>query len=208
LAITNGYCTFDEFQAWTQIAGLTKTSLVEQVITGVSRAIDEYCQRYFWKNGTVEAPVTRTFEACDPYALDLGARGDLVSATSLATDEAGDGTFETVWAASDYQLLPFNRPAGYPYTSVDAIASRTFPVRRGNTGRRDRVQISGVWGWETIPAVVNQACLIKAAKVFTRHQSPQGVVGIGDFVIRVSRQEDPDVVDLLDGVEHNAVHGL
>jgi hypothetical protein len=208
LAIVNGYCTFDEFAAWTQILGLAKTPQVENVITATSRAIDDYCQRFFWKDGTVGAPVTRTFEACDPYRLDLGARGDLVSVTTLKTDETGDGTFETTWTASDYQLLPFDRPAGYPAEAVEAIAGRPFPIRHGRVGRRDRIQIVGVWGWEAVPAVVNQACLIKANRVFGRHQAVYGVAGVNEFgPIRIL-PGDNDVIDLLEGVRHTMVHGL
>lgn len=209
MPIVNGYCTADEFTSWNQINGGAKTDIVERAINAASRAIDDYCQRYFWQNGTVSAPVTRTFEACDPYRLEFGAFGDLVSVTSLATDATGDGTFEAVWAAGDYQLLPFDRPAGYPYTAVEAIANRTFPVRQGRTGRRDLVQIVGVWGWSAAPEPVTQACLIKASKLFTRAQSPNGIAGIGEFgPIRISRFEDPDVADLLDSVEHSFAHGL
>lgn len=208
MAIVNGYCTFDEFAAWTQIQGLTKTPQVENVITATSRAIDDYCQRSFWANGTVPEPVTRTFEACDPYRLDLGAFGDLVSVTTLKTDETGDGTYETTWSGTDYQLLPFDRPAGWPATAVDAIAARTFPIKHGRVGRRDRIQIVGVWGWEAVPPVVNQACLIKAARVFGRHQAVFGVAGVNEFgPIRIL-PSDNDVVDLLDSVQHTMVHGL
>jgi hypothetical protein len=207
--IVNGYCTADEFNAWNGGTTGSNVGIVERAINAASRAIDDYCQRYFWANGTVSSPVTRTFEACDPYWLDLGANGDLVSVTSLATDATGDGVFEIAWAASDYQLLPFDRPAGYPYTSIEAIATRAFPVRHGRTGRRDLVQIVGVWGWAAVPPAVTQACLIKASKLFTRAQSPNGIAGIGEFgPIRISRFEDPDVVDLLDSVEHTSAHGL
>lgn len=203
------YATFTEFSAWTQIQGLKKTPIVEDAIAATSRAIDEYCHRHFWQDGTVGVPVVRTFETCNPYRLDLPAFHDLSAAAvpTVKTDEAGDGTFETTWAASDYQLLPFSRPTGRPYTRVEAVAGRLFPVRySGNTGRRDRVQITGVWGWDAIPASVKQACLIKAARIFTRHQSPQGIAGMGDFgPIRISRFEDPDVVSLLDPYRRTAV---
>lgn len=192
------YITFDEFAAWTQIQGLSKTPMIEAVITAASRALDEYCQRHFWPDGTVPLPVTRTFAACDDYVVDLGPFNDLVSVTTLKTDEAGDGTFETTWATADYQLLPVSRPNGRPYTRVEAIAGRRFPTVRYGPGRVDRVQIEGVWGWAAVPAEVKQACKIKAARLFTRHQSPQGFQGFGDFAIRISRNEDPDVVDLLE----------
>jgi hypothetical protein len=203
------YVTFDEFADWTQLGGTAKQSVVEDVNVAVTRAIDDYCQRHFWQDGTVGTPVARTLEACSYYSLDLPAFHDLTAAAvpTVKTDEAGDGTFEVTWAASDYQLLPFSRPTGRPYTCVEAIAGRLFPVRySANTGRRDRVQITGVWGWDAVPDSVKQACLIKSAKVFARHQSPQGVAGVGDFgPIRISRFEDPDVVSFLDPYRRTAV---
>jgi len=204
MTIVNGYCTFGEFQAWTQIPGLTKTTVIEDVITATSRAIDDYCQRFFWKTD-VEP---RTFGACDPYRVDFGSFNDLALAIAVKTDAAGDGTFETTWAASDYQLLPFDQPTDRPYVAVEAIAGRTFPIRHGQLGRRDRVQITGEWGWAAIPAVVKQACLIKAARVFGRHQAIYGVAGVNEFgPIRIL-PDDNDVVDLLESVQHETVHGL
>jgi hypothetical protein len=196
---TYGYATLDEFKAWTQLDGLTKTAMATNAILATSRAIDLYCKRHFWPDGTVGTPVARTFEACDTHRVDFGVFNDLSAAVVpvVKTDKAGDGTFETTWTATDYQLLPYNRLPGRPYTRIEAIASLRFPVHTG-TGRRDRVQITGVWGWDAIPDDVHQACLIKAHRIYTRHQSPNGVAGIGDFgPVRISRFEDPDVVDLL-----------
>lgn len=201
------YCTTEQLAAWTQITVGAKLEVVERVKSAVSRGIDEFCQRHFWQDGTLAVPVARTFVACHPVQLDLGAFNDLstVVAPIVKTDEAGDGTFETTWAASDYQLLPFSRPTGRPYTKVRATAGRRFPGSTGN-GRVDRVQITGVWGWDAIPEAVTQACLIKSAKVFARHQSPNGIAGVGEFgPIRISRFEDPDVVDLLDPYRRVAV---
>jgi hypothetical protein len=145
-------------------------------------------------------PVARTFEATSSCTVEFGRSGDLtaVAVPVVETDAAGDGTFETTWTASDYQLLPFSRPDGWPYTSIQAIGGLRFPHPTGS-GRSDRVRITGVWGWAAVPTSVKQACLMKAAKLFMRHQSPGGIAGGGDFgPIRISRFEDPDVVDLLD----------
>ncbi len=201
------YATRDELQAWTQVAGLAKSQQMDLALVATTRAVDEWCQRHFWQDGTSTAPAARTFEARSRWCLDLGAFNDLtaVTAPTVATDEAGDGTFETVWAASDYELGPENRPTGRPYTTVDAIAGRLFPRRCGHRGRRNRVQIAGVWGWDAVPPEVKQATLIKATKVLTRMQSANGIAGVDAFgPVRISRTEDPDVVGFLEPYRHPA----
>jgi hypothetical protein len=45
---------------------------------------------------------------------------------------------------------------------------------------------------------VNEAAILKAVKLFKRRDSPLGIQGFQDFgPIRLSRQEDPDVLALL-----------
>lgn len=209
MAITNGYATLDEFQAWAQIAGTAKVAQMELAVESASRAVDEWCQRHFWRDGTSGTPKARTFETCDPCLVDFGPFNDLtvVVVPTVETDEAGDGTFETTWAATDYQLLPFSRPTGRPHRKIEAVAALRFPVRHAHdTGRRDRVRVTGVWGWDAVPVEVKQATLIKATRVLTRMQSPNGVAGVGDFgPIRISRFEDPDVTMLLEPYRHPAV---
>jgi len=150
-----------------------------------SRAIEAYCQRAFWRTAT---GTVRTFVPTDPYRLTLGPFNDLVSLAALATDDGGDGTFETSWASSDYQLLPHNpsaAPEQRPYTRVKAIA-RTFPRPTGLLSRDDRVQITGVFGWPAVPYGVKQAALILAAETFKLKDAPFGVAGFGgDQAIRV-----------------------
>lgn len=194
------YVSADELKSWVQVPGDAKRPVIEEVCEATTRAIDEWCQRHFWQDGTSGAPVARTFQACSPGRLDLGEFNDLtdVAAPAVATDPAGDGTFEAVWAASDFQLFPFNRPTGRPYTAILATAGRVFPGHSG-TGRRDRVRVTGVWGWPSVPAPVKQAAKIKAARIFTRMQSPNGIAGLDNFgPVRISRSEDPDVASLLE----------
>lgn len=193
------YATSDELQAWVQIPGGAKIAQIEMVLDAASRAVDDWCQRHFWQDGTIAAPVARTFAAFNSQMVYLGPFNDLTAdvAPTVATDTDGDGAYETAWAASDWQPLPFNRPDGRPYTSVWAGGGLRFPC--GSTGRVDRVQITGVWGWSQVPPPVKTACLIKAARLLTRMQSPNGIAGVGEFgPVRINRTEDGDVVSLLE----------
>ncbi len=123
----------------------------------------------------------------------------------METDDAGDGTYETVWASTDYQFQPVNRPTGRPYTRVEAVGTLLFPYRCAPGSRADRVRITGVWGWTAVPEPVHQACLIQSARIIKRRYSPEGVAGPSDFgVVRISRL-DPDVMSLLDPFRRTAV---
>lgn len=151
-----------------------------------SRWIDEYTERFFYQT-TSEA---RTFVPCDLYYLKLPEFCDLVSVDTFKTDSSGDGTFETTWLTSDYQLLPVNpsaRAESRPYTAVKAVGSQTFPwIVPGIAARDDLVQITGVWGWPAVPYAVKQAARLIAAEMYRIKDAPLGVAGEGEFAIPIN----------------------
>lgn len=201
VTINHGYTDLTTFKAYMGISVSTYDTQGDMAVNSASRSIDNYCQRRFWLDGSA---VARTFI---PQTLtriefddDIGDSASVI----IKTDASGDGSFETTWAAGDYQLLPVNAayafPEAEPWTSVRAVGSKTFPwlVNTWLT-RLDRVQITAKWGWPAVPDAVTQACLIKAARLFHRKDSPQGIAGFGDFgPVRLSRSEDSDVTGLLD----------
>jgi hypothetical protein len=200
MTITNGYVDLNDFAGWAPGGSELAVSLKETAIEAASRWIDQHCQRHFWQ----ATATARVFDACNPYTLRLGSFNDLVSvdASGLKTDTTGDGTFDTTWATSDFQLLPL-RPAAAPetrpYDTVRAVAGNMFPVYYGSWGNRiGRVQITGTWGWAAVPDAVRQACLIQAFRAIKRRDSPEGVTGFDQFgTIRIGNRADPDVVQLL-----------
>lgn len=200
MTVTHGYVSVDDLNFWLGSQGVKvidpgSTPEAERVIEAVSRFVDQRCGRHFWQ----ATATTRTFQASDSYRLCVG---DLVSVTSLKTDEDSSGSFETTWSGSDYELLPLNPAAGpeqVPYDVVHAVGSRRFPVGVGQgSSLTNLVQIVGSWGWPAVPLAVEQASLMLAARYYRRKQSPEGVAGFGDFgVIRVGSLLDPDVDRLL-----------
>lgn len=149
-----------------------------------SRAVEQHARRVFWRTAT---GTVRTFQADNPASLTLPFFSELVSVSALATDEDGDGTFETSWSATDYQPLPFNTagPELRPYTQIRTVGTRVFPTQT-NSGRIDRVQITGVFGWPTVPPSIRQAALILAQETFKAKDSVGGVAGFGEFgVVRL-----------------------
>jgi hypothetical protein len=182
------YATLPEFKAWVTLTDTIDDVVLSECLAAVSRWIDEYCDTHFWQ----DVAVARTFTPCtNTTTVDID---DLVSITSLKTDDAGDGIYETTWSASDYQLQPVNRPTGHPYMKIEAIASLRFPSRTIEGSRANRVEVTGTWGWSAVPSPVHQACLIQSSRVLKRRHSPEGVIGGFDLgAIRVGSRLDPDV---------------
>ncbi|MBO0813558.1 MAG: phage head-tail connector protein [Actinobacteria bacterium] len=190
------YITADELKARLAITGTSDDDQVQQAVQGASRAIDGYCERYFW-----QAADTRTYIPRDLY---LTRTDDLVSVTTLATDPGGTaatgGTFPVTWPAGSFQLLPVNpgrTGEQRPYTAIRAVGGLTFPwVTPVLLARMDRVQVTGVFGWPAVPQAVSTAAQILAADLFKLKDAPFGVAGFGEFgVVRIDA--NPQVSALL-----------
>jgi hypothetical protein len=208
VTLTNGYCTTDELKARIGISNADDDTILENVITAVSRWIDTHTGRRFYA-----ASETRYFTA-DEYAesaplptyaqsLRVTGRGgqivyvnDLLTVTTLKTDDDGDRTYETTWAATDYDLLPDNALLnGEPYTQVRLAPNGryTFPLHRRG------VQIVGSFGYAaTTPAMVKEACLLQSHRLWKRKDAVFGVAGASEMgQILVQIKADPDVQELL-----------
>lgn len=188
MAITNGYATLAQVKAAMRIADNVDDALIETAIESASRQIDGHCQRRFYQTTT-----TRVYTPNDSYITEID---DLVSLTTLKTQSDIDGTYDTTWAASDYQLEPLNRIAGgldVSYTQIRAVGDYLFPTFGGEA----TVEVTGVFGWASVPSEIKQACIILSQRQYKRYDSPLGVAGVGEIgVIRVSRI-DPDVASIL-----------
>ncbi len=192
------YATVDELKSRIGLSDDDDDFELAVVIESASRAVDTWCDRWFYR-----AEETRTYQAWDRNRVEID---DLVSVTTVKTDASGDGTFETTWSATDYQLLPFNPARGgevWPYDSLYAIGALPFPLPCYG-GRLDRVQVVGVFGWPAVPANVKEAALIMAADAFKAKDAPFGVAGYGDFgPIRV--RDNPMATRLLKRYRRDAV---
>jgi hypothetical protein len=184
----------------TDVTDTVDDTAAEIAIEAASRMIDDYTKRQFFQSGAgVGAPETRYFtpECPDRIYID-----DLVSVTTLATDDGG-GTYPTVWVAGDYVLLPENASIyGNPYTYIEEAAGGANTFGSSRKG----VQISGVWGFPAVPMVVRQACIIQALRLFKRKDSPFGVAGVGEFgQVQLQATIDPDVKQLLSPFVRNYI---
>jgi hypothetical protein len=194
MAIIDGYCSLSDVKAALRITDTVDDSLLEISIEAASREIDGWCERVFTSSTAV-----RVYRPTDAFTVHTD---DIQSITTLKTDSDGDGTFDVTWGSSDFQLEPLNGVAGglkSPFYTIRAVGQYLFPIYEPrNVNSNDAsVQVSGVFGFLTVPTAVRQATILLAMRQFKRYDSPTGVMGFGDLgVMRVGRV-DPDVEKLL-----------
>lgn len=190
---TNLYVSMEELKATLELSGSNfSDGDIRSACSAASRAIDMACGRRFWADGN--ANQVRVYTPTDSRKLTID---DLTTLTSIKTDPGGDGVYEETWAATDYTLGPLNASAeSVPYTSVTAHPSGRYLFP---TAYPASVQITGKWGWPSVPAEITLATSILAARLFKRtREAPFGVAGFGidGASIRVPRI-DPDVQALI-----------
>jgi hypothetical protein len=187
------YATLAEFKAAVGITDTTDDAALQSVLDATDTLIDLYCDR---KTGFGTATETRYYTAEDyEYVLT----DDLVSITTLQTDDDANGTYETTWTVgTDYVLAPVNAALdGFPYTEIDTSVSwpRNFPkdVYIG-------VKVVGVFGFPAVPAAVKQAEIIQAGAVWNSRTAPFGVIGSADLggILRMSRALHPEAALILE----------
>ena len=143
----NAYVTLDVLKgtAGLDITGTAYDSRLLNLIEHISRQVDKYCNRsfYFYLE-------TKTFNGDGSKELFVP---DLINLTSLKEDSNQDGTFDTTWAAADYNLVPYNaaptKEWGFPYTRLE--------VNTKSNGSQDvflkdqqNYEIVGTWGYRRV----------------------------------------------------------
>ena len=194
MAIVNGYCSLADVKAAARLTDDLEDELLELSIESASREIDSYTERVFYSTGGT--PVARVYIPQDIYLVETD---DIVSVTSIKSDSNGNGTFDVTWETTDFQLEPLNGRAGgidTPATRIRAIGDYLWPVYepRNVNSNQASVQVTGVFGFATVPTAVRQACILSALRQYKRYESPTGVLGFSDLgAVRVGTKLDPDV---------------
>ena len=185
-----GYCTVDEVLARMGHSASTSPALSQAVADGIEAAtlnIDSDTGRVFTASA---AGTVRTFGA-NGYT-DVLRLPDFTAVTALKVDDDDDGVFEVT--ITGYELDKLTDRTDWPYDRI-RLFDRRFPCG-GN--RRRRVQVTGTWGWAAIPAPINQACSLMAARYAERSKSALfGVQSFGDLGASIIRSNDPDYRNLI-----------
>jgi hypothetical protein len=187
------YATLAQFKAAVGITDSTDDTALQNVLDATDTLIDLYCDR---KTGFGTATETRYYTA---EAYDYVLTDDLVSVTTLTTDDLENGTYSTTWTANtDFQLTPKNYALdGLPYTGISRsnAFTKNFPknIFLG-------VKVVGVFGFPSVPASVVQAEIIQANAVWASRVSPYAVVGSADLggILRMSRSLHPEAALILE----------
>ena len=189
MAITNGYATLVDVKRQLDITDSVDDTLLELCIESASRAIDNMTERVFFQ-GTA----TRIFVPDDSFYTPID---DLYSVTSVKTADDADQVYDITWQTTDYQLEPLNGTVNgtpWPYTGIRAVGDFLWPT----VGAEATVQITGVWGWPSVPTAIKQACILQSARYYKRSDSPMGVAGFDAMgAVRLSNV-DPDIYTLLE----------
>ena len=130
----NCYATLTRIKSRLDITGTSNDADLQMLLDTASRAIDNYTHRFFYVDAT-----TRYFDGqSSPAFLD-----DILSITTLKTDEDGDATYENSYTATtDYWMYPINK---YPKTY--AVINSSGSYGGFASGMRHAIEIDGLFGY-------------------------------------------------------------
>lgn len=163
------YVTTQELADWLRIPDPGDDPQLDSAAGAAEAMIDQYCGRTFTAAGTVAT--ARTYNTGDRYIIDVD---DFAVTTGLVikTDEDGDGTFETTWTSTDYQVEPLNNiTKSWPVWRIRAIGDYRFPP-----AGEARVEVTARWGWAATPDPIKTATMIEAARIVRRREAVFGVI--------------------------------
>lgn len=185
------YLTADELKSTLAISSSSSDVDINVAIIASSRAIDGITRRRFYPDA--DANQVRYYTPDRRFHQEID---DLLTLTSLATDDDGSLAYATSWASTDYILEPINAAAdGQPYTTIRALpqGNNTFHPEWPKS-----VKVTGKFGWSTTPEDVAQACTILAARYYKiAREAPLGVIAAGNDVALYIGRSDPGVISLL-----------
>ncbi len=181
------YCTLADIKARLDRTDDRDDARISAIISVASKHVEQLTNREF--STTTEA---RYFTADTGGCCEVD---DLVSLTSLQTDENGDRVYERTWRLADYDLEPANAASrGLPYTRIEIPpqGQLSFPTYRR------AVKVTGTWGFPSVPLAVSEAAILLTIRLLKRVDAPYGVAGSPDLgEMTALPRQDPDVMALL-----------
>lgn len=120
---------------------------------------------------------------------------DATAVTAVATDQDGDGVYETTWTvATDYWLGPRNAPLrGKPYRTIN----RNLAVGRfGFPAWEDSIQVTGSFGYSaTVPDEIRELTLA-VAELYARDVMEMSIPGIESYSLGADLKVNMSAADL------------
>ncbi len=180
-------------------------TVIDQVVTVVSRTIEQVCERTFFADSTVSTQYYWPDSWWSTPVDDIWTTSGLI----VTTDDTGAGNYTTTWTLdTDFFLEPINQRrggiTGWPYDSMTALLSRAFVRGTQFQFRRPPVKVVAKYGWAEVPDNIVQAALVGGAYLYKLKDAADGFVGISGWgPTRV--KENPAFNDLLGPFKKNAV---
>jgi len=183
----NSYVSIDLLKSSSvlNVSGSGDDTRLRLLAESQSRVIDRLCNRHFYA-----LSATRTF---DGSGADTLLMPDLVSITTLKTDDDINRTFEATWATTDYLLRPNNADPttrensnSRPYTEIliDSNGTKSYFTQGAQT-----VQVAGVWGfWQHTFTATETADAISSTTATTFSVSSRTDVEVGHTILIDSEQ--------------------
>lgn len=189
------YTTLEVLRSQTGVSSGDDARL-SAALAAAEELIDVHCRRRFDAvDPEIDAAVARVYPAdgWPDLSIDDIVQVDTVEARSSTT---GD------WTALDadgWDLEPLNAAAdGKPHTTLRLASSRYGQIR-----------VTGWFGWPAVPAVVSQAALLQASRLYQRKNAAFGVTPVpsleGGAGMRLLAKLDADVENNLHGVRRHPV---
>lgn len=175
MAITDAYATAQEYREVGGAVSAGTDAVIDRDLIAVSRWLEHKLGRFFNVDASDVARIYVTSGAEKLWIDDLSA-----APTTIKIDEDADGDFsdETALASTDYELRPLNAvlgPEPGPYTHIVLTSWGT----KGRWGRNQRVEITGKWGWASVPESVKSAT-IEFTRLW-RMESPRATTRISEI---------------------------
>lgn len=189
MALNDPYVTAAQLKTRLGISDSIDDAAITSAVTASSKWIDNHCNRRRFGFNKATVATARLYRPSNRFRVSVD---DISSTTSLVVtvDLGNDGTYETTWTAStDFLLEPIDAVAtdgdSRPYTSLSVLEGRYIPT----SYRRPPIQVTALWGWPAVPALVTEAAYQLAEETFKLKDAPFGVAGVNDFgVLRIGNQ--------------------
>ena len=194
MAIGDAYATAAQYKEQRDKTSAADDTALTRELMAVSRMIDRTLGRPAGFNKDASA-VARVFATrWNDAILDVD---DYVSISAIGIDADYTGVYDTALVVADWESLPLNSAAGpepRPYNQIRLLPWRSRTLWTPS----ERVQVTAIWGWPTVPSAIVAATIELTA--ILRMESPRATNRITEMnqVIGTSRAAQNILAELMD----------